>query len=121
MVASSNAKDRSPQPSQKSQDCESTSRDGSLGAIQFSSSEYGLDSFGTGREDSNKSDTYLTANISGSSISGKIISQLIDETEKNLAYHQKQLAYHAHEEKQLTYRLQELKQLIEGLVDVDHK
>jgi hypothetical protein len=46
------------------------------------------------RDDSNGADTLSAGEWTGGSVFGKLVSQLIEENEKQLAYHKEQLDYH---------------------------
>lgn len=76
----------------------------SLGDVPVSSSEHGNYPIGIGGTYSNQSDTTASGKQRLDEISGKLISQLIEETEKQLAYHQQQV-------ESLQTRLQELKEI----------
>ena len=67
------------QGSKRSQ-LESESR--SVGAFSAASSEHGSYQIATLRTDSHKPDTVVTGQHSIGELSGKLVSQLIDETEK---------------------------------------
>ncbi|MBN3924020.1 hypothetical protein [Nostoc sp. NMS4] len=84
-----------------------------MGAFPGTSSEYGSYKVGASREDSDKSNTVVTGGCTTSQIPGKLVSQLIDETEKQLAYYEEQVEV-------LKDRLKELKEIPENLTDVDH-
>ncbi|MEH2236016.1 hypothetical protein [Nostoc sp.] len=84
-----------------------------MGAFPGTSSEYGSYEVGTSGEDSHKSNPVIAGGCTTNQISGKLVSQLIDETEKQLAYYEEQVEV-------LRDRLKELKQIPETLTDVDH-
>jgi hypothetical protein len=73
-----------------------------VGTFQGSSAKDGTDQIATSGEDSYKSNISATGEQSDTSIAGKIIRQLVDETEKQLAYHKSQV-------ETLESRLEELK------------
>ena len=75
-----------------------------LGITSRISHEYGNDSIGLSGEDSQSGDTFSTRGTPGDEIPGKILSQLIGETEKQLIYHREQA-------NELEARLEELRQL----------
>ncbi|MBG1240991.1 hypothetical protein [Nostoc sp. NZL] len=85
----------------------------SVGAFSAASSEHGSYQIATLGADSYKSDTFVTGQQSIGEFSGKLVSQLIDETEKQLAYYEQQAEV-------LRDRLKELKQIPESLTDVNH-
>ncbi|BAZ49582.1 hypothetical protein NIES4103_21940 [Nostoc sp. NIES-4103] len=99
-----NAKNRSSEVRQRSQRSELKGKPRSVGAFSRVSTRDGSDQIGVGREDSNQSDTFISGEQSADQIAGKLISQLIDETEKQLAYHEQQAQV-------LRQRLKELKQI----------
>lgn len=99
-----NAKNRSSQLSDKPQDRQLKAGVGSLGTIPGASKKYGLDEIGVGRKNSNKTDPFNSGQQSSNGIPGKITSQLIGETERQLAYYESQVT-------ELKTRLQELRQL----------
>jgi hypothetical protein len=101
-----NGENRSSKVWQRSERSELESESRSVGTFPAVSAEYGSYQVRTGREDSNKSDTFISGEQSIGEISGKIISQLINETEKQLAYHEEQAEV-------LRERIQELKQFSE--------
>jgi hypothetical protein len=75
-----------------------------LGVTSTISIEPGNDKIRFGGEDSERRDTFSTREQSSNEISGKIASQLINETEKQIAYHKNQAS-------ELEARLEELHQL----------
>jgi len=85
----------------------------SVGAFPSTSAEHGTYAVGAGRENSDESNTVVTGQQSIGELSGKLVSQLIDETEKQLAYYEQQAEV-------LRDRLKELKQIPESLTDVNH-
>ena len=89
-----NGKNRSPELPKEPKNSESEARSRSLGVIPRVSSGYGLNEIATGREDSDKSNTVITEEWSTIENPGKFVSQLVVETEKQLAYNQQQLTYH---------------------------
>lgn len=99
-----NAKNRSSKVGKGSKRSQSEGQSRSLGAFSTASTSDGIDQIGISREDSNESDTFVSGKQPDGSIPGKIISQLVDETEKQLAYHEQQAEI-------LRERLKELKQI----------
>jgi len=91
---------------QEREDSESNGIASCVGTISTPSSRTRDDSFGTSRTNSNQSNTSTFNSREGSS--GGIARQLIDETEKQLAYHKRQVC-------ELEARLNELHQFNEGL------
>ncbi len=65
-------------------------RTGSLGTVQLASGKSGVNPIRTGGENCIQGDTSVSPNSSSSAVVGKIASQLIEEAEKELAYHQTQ-------------------------------
>lgn len=78
------------------------SRSRCMGTFQGFSAKDGTYQIATSGEDSYKSNISTTGEQSDTSISGKIIRQLVNETEKQLAYHKSQV-------ETLESRLEELK------------
>ncbi|MEH1992359.1 hypothetical protein [Nostoc sp.] len=109
-----NGKNRSSQPSQKSQNSQLKVRDGSLGIISGNSSEYGFNQIAVSREDSSEPNILIVGQWSNNGIPGKIISQLIEENEKQLAYHEQQAEL-------IKSRIKQLKDIPESLQDINHK
>lgn len=109
-----NGKDRSSQPSEKSQNSQFEIRDGSLGTLSRSSSEYGLNQITVGREDSDEPDIVVIGQWSNDGISGKIIDQLIQENERQLAYHEEQADL-------LRSRIKQLREIPQSFKDINHK
>jgi hypothetical protein len=105
-----NGQNRSPQFSEKPQDSESEVGNRSLGTISRISPEYGANEITVGREDSDQSDTTISRQQPGDGVSGKIVGQLIDENEKQLAYHQQQIEL-------INARIEELKRIPEKLTE----
>jgi hypothetical protein len=62
----------------------------SLGAIPDSSGTTGTHPVGIGREDSHESDNFVGGDRPDSQISGKALEHLVEETRKQLAYHEQQ-------------------------------
>ncbi|WP_445629065.1 hypothetical protein [Nostoc sp. DSM 114167] len=104
-----NGRKRSSEVRQRDQRSQFKSQPRSLGTLSETSAEHGAYSLGTSGEDSNKRDSHTSRSFTNSSIPGKIISQLVDETEKQLAYHEEQAEI-------LRNRLKELKE-----VSINHK
>jgi hypothetical protein len=100
-----NGKQRSSEIRQGSQRGKFESESRSMGTFQSVSTEHGSYPVATAREDRDKANTSRRKPING--ISGKIVSQLIEETEKQLAYHEQQAEV-------LRERLKELKQVSEN-------
>lgn len=99
-----NAQNRSPQFSKESQNSKPETRGGCLGTFPRSSSQHGAYKVGAGREDSSESNIFIPGQHSNTAVPGKIVSQLIQETEKQLAYYEQQAEV-------LRVRLQELKEI----------
>jgi hypothetical protein len=79
----------------------------SLATLPRTGAEYGTYQVGASREDSQASDTFVLGRESIEGIAGKLISQLINEAEKQLAYHDQQSQL-------LKSRIEELRQLSES-------
>lgn len=107
-----NATNRSSEVWKGSKGSQSESEPSSMGTLSTSSSEYGSNQVRTGRENSEPGNTVVTGERSSEGITGKIISQLTTETEKQLAYHEQQAAI-------LRDRLNELKELSEISTDIN--
>ncbi|MBE9201504.1 MULTISPECIES: hypothetical protein [unclassified Nodularia (in: cyanobacteria)] len=82
------------------------SKPGCLGTFSAISPEHGTYQIRAGREDSNKSDIAILGGESIQRITGKLISQLITEADKQLAYHEQQAGF-------LRERIEELKHISE--------
>ncbi len=78
-----------------------------LGTLPGVSTEYGTYKVRTGREDSHEPNTSILGSESIEGIAGKLISQLICEAKKQLAYHEQQTAL-------LRDRIQELEKISEN-------
>lgn len=62
----------------------------SLGGVSESSSKPGTYQIRTGREDSHKPNNSVGESFPSQSVSGKVISHLIEEARKQIAYHEQQ-------------------------------
>ncbi|MDZ8136311.1 MAG: hypothetical protein RM049_13545 [Nostoc sp. DedQUE04] len=109
-----NGKNRSSQPSKKRQNSQLEVRNGSLGTFPGGSSEYGFNQIPVGREDSDKPNIFVSGQWSTHGIPGKIVGQLIEENEKQLAYHEQQAEL-------IRGRIKQLKEIPETLQDINHK
>nr|WP_242037847.1 hypothetical protein [Tolypothrix sp. FACHB-123] len=74
----------------RSEGCKPESQSRSMGAFRPASEEHGTYQVGTSGENSGESNPISTGQQSGEAVAGKVLSQLIDETEKQLAYHEQQ-------------------------------
>jgi hypothetical protein len=101
-MESKNGKNGSSKFRQGSQGSQLESESRSVGAFSAASSQHGSYPIATLRADSDKPNTVVTGEQSIGELSGKLVSQLIDETEKQLAYYEQQADV-------LRERLQELK------------
>ncbi|MDZ8135137.1 MAG: hypothetical protein RM049_07510 [Nostoc sp. DedQUE04] len=99
-----NGRKRSSEVRQRNKGSQFESQSRSMGTLSETSAEPGTYSLGTSGEDSNKRDSHTSRSFTNNSIPGKIISQLVDETEKQLAYHEEQAEI-------LRDRLKELKEV----------
>jgi hypothetical protein len=115
-----NGKQRSPQQEGSNQISHIKSEPRSMGVIPAFGRELGHYEIGTGRKDSDEPDAAYRGEWTNSGISGKIIGQLIDENEKQLAYHQEQCYYHQQQINNVQGRLETLKQIPETLADIVH-
>ena len=106
-----NGKPRQTEDERRSERCEFESESGSLGHVSSSCGEFGAYQIGVSGENCDQSNTVVAGESALSGISGKISSQLINETEKHLAYHEQQLAYHTQQAEALKKQLQELRQI----------
>ncbi len=82
------------------------SQPGCVGTFSRIGAGLGTHQVGTGRENSYGTDTSILRGQSIERLAGKLVGQLINETEKQLAYHDQQSQL-------LKSRLQELQQLSE--------
>ncbi|MBW4642934.1 MAG: hypothetical protein KME23_08050 [Goleter apudmare HA4340-LM2] len=105
-MRSDNAKNRSPKNRESSDISDVKGNSGIMGATATISVESGNDQIRTGTKDSKQRDTVSSRKWSSNGVTGKIIGQLIGETERQLAYHKTQV-------NELETRLQELHQLAE--------
>lgn len=87
---------------------DSESFSGVLGTTQATSAGNGTYQVGASREDSQGTNTFILGGGSSEGIAGKLIGQLINETEKQLAYYDQQSQL-------LKSRLQELKEISEAV------
>lgn len=90
-MVTKNAKNRPSESEKKSQNSESKAGSGSVGNVSRPSAEIGTHPIGVSREDSNKSNNFVRGEQSVGSISGEVVKQLVDETEKQLEYHKQQV------------------------------
>jgi hypothetical protein len=82
---------RSPQSSQQPKNSQFTSGIRSLGSIPAGGSKHGVNTITVSGEDSCEPDTVVTGQQSDNGLPGKIVGQLFEENEKQLAYHQQQV------------------------------
>jgi hypothetical protein len=85
-------------------------KSGCLGKLPDASSEFRIDSLSTSRTFGHEPNTVGIGNEPTARVTGKIARQLIEETEKQLAYHKEQVEV-------LERRLQELNQIPEANTD----
>ncbi|MBD2609518.1 hypothetical protein H6G81_34780 [Scytonema hofmannii FACHB-248] len=114
-----NGKDRSPQSQEESENSKFTFGVGSLGTVSEPRFKYESYEVGVSREDSNESNNFVAGERASDGVGGKLVRQLVNETEKQLAYHQQQSEYHEQQAELLKQRLEELKQIPEKLVEVE--
>ena len=62
-----------------------------LGVISVSGRELGTHQIGTRGENRHEPDTFVSGKLTDSVIAGKIAGQLVEEAEKQLAYHEEQV------------------------------
>lgn len=103
-----NAKQRSPEIWQRSEGSKLEGQSCGMGGASSDSSRIGFDSLKPGRQDWVQGNIPVSTGLQNKGISGKIISQLVDETQKQLAYYEAQTEIQRQ-------RLQELKQLAEDI------
>ncbi|MHC5768939.1 MAG: hypothetical protein ACYTXI_25615 [Nostoc sp.] len=115
-----NGKQRSPQQEGSNQISHLESEPRGMGIIPAFGGEFGDYKIGTGRKNSDEPDTSFGGEWTDRGIPGKILGQLIDENEKQLAYHQEQCYYHQQQIKNIQDRLENLKQIPESLADIVH-
>ncbi|WP_029637099.1 MULTISPECIES: hypothetical protein [Nostocales] len=108
-----NGRKRTSQIGERSEGSELESQPRSMGAFPAVSSGNGSFEIGASRKDSNESNTVITGKHPVDEITGKFVSQLIDETEKQLAYYEDQAEL-------LKTRLEELRRIPENLLDLEH-
>lgn len=106
-----NAENRTSETEGRDEGSELESQSGSMGWATRHSREHGINQVGASGTNRNESNNVVAGESTFNEISGKIAGQLISETEKQLVYHQEQLAYHAQQTEALNKRLQELKQI----------
>ncbi|BAY74166.1 hypothetical protein NIES25_05760 [Nostoc linckia NIES-25] len=99
-----NGRKRSSKVRQGDERSQSKSQSGSVGTVSDIGAEHGTYPIRTSGEDSNERDSNTSRSFANNTIPGKIISQLVEETEKQLAYHEQQAEI-------LRNRLRELKQV----------
>ncbi|PHJ56048.1 hypothetical protein VF14_36975 [Nostoc linckia z18] len=107
-----NGKNRSPKIGQRSYRSELKGTSRSVGAIPRASANYGTHQIAAFRENSNKSNTNISRQYSDGAVTGEVVSQLIEEAEKQLTYHEQQAEL-------LRDRLQELRQIPVSLTDLN--
>ncbi|MEH1765786.1 hypothetical protein [Nostoc sp.] len=111
-------KQRSPQQKGSNEISHLKSEPRGMGIIPAFGGEFGDYKIGTSRKDSDEPDANVRGQWTDRGISGKILGQLIDENEKQLAYHQEQCYYHQQQIKNIQGRLENLKQIPESLADI---
>ncbi|MEH2379173.1 MAG: hypothetical protein V7K27_09855 [Nostoc sp.] len=103
-MESKNGKNRTTEIRQGSYRSQPEGTPRSMGTLSGTSAGYGTYQIPTFREDCDESDTLVAGQQSASEIAGKLVSQLVEETEKQLAYYEQQSEL-------LRIRLKELKQI----------
>jgi len=109
-----NGKDGSPQSQEERKNSEHEARVGSLGTIPVFSSEHGSYEIGTSRKDCNEGNTVVAGKHTPVEVGGKLIRQLVSETERQLAYHEEQIKYHEQQSELLKERIEGLKEIPEN-------
>ena len=115
-----NGKDRSPQPQEESENSKFTFGVGSLGTIPESSFKHESYEVRVSRENSNESNNLVAGERALDGVGGKLVRQLVNETEKQLAYHQQQSEYHEQQAELLKQRLEDLKEIPKKFVETEH-
>lgn len=113
-MESENGKNRSSQVWERHKRGQPESESRSVGSLSGVGGKHESYQVRVGRENSYKTDTLVPREQSGEGITGKIIGQLVGETEKQLAYHEQQVEL-------LKRRLEELKQFSEITDNSDGK
>ncbi|MEH2390034.1 MAG: hypothetical protein V7K14_30575 [Nostoc sp.] len=103
-MESKNGKNRTTEIRQGSYRSQPEGTPRSMGTLSGPSTGYGTYQIPAFGEDRDKSDTLVAGQQSVSEIAGKLVSQLVEETEKQLAYYEQQSEL-------LRNRLKELKQI----------
>ncbi|MEH2337598.1 hypothetical protein [Nostoc sp.] len=85
-----NGRKRPSKVGQRDKGSESKGQSRSVGSLSEVGTEHGAFPLRTSGEDSDERDSYTSRSFSNNTIPGKIISQLVEETEKQLAYHEQQ-------------------------------
>ncbi|MBN3911088.1 MAG: hypothetical protein HWQ35_32470 [Nostoc sp. NMS1] len=115
-----NGKQRTPQQKGSNQTSHVKSEPRGMGIIPAFGGKPGDYEIGTSRKDSNEPDAVSPGEWTDGGISGKLIGQLIDENEKQLAYHQEQCYYHQTQAQKVQDTLERLRQIPETLADIVH-
>lgn len=92
-----------------------------VGVIPGLGGEPGDNKIGTSGKDSDERNTAFRTEWTPTGIPGKIISQLVDENQKQLAYHEQQAKYHQQQAELLKQRIEQLKQIPETLAEIEHQ
>ncbi|MEH2414469.1 hypothetical protein [Nostoc sp.] len=103
-MESKNGKNRTTEIRQGSHRSKPEGTPRSMGTLSGTSAGYGTYQIPTFGENSDESDTLVAGQQSVSEVAGKLVSQLVEETEKQLAYYEQQSEL-------LRNRLKELKQI----------
>ncbi|GAX46270.1 hypothetical protein NIES4075_72910 [Tolypothrix sp. NIES-4075] len=107
-----NGRKRTSQVGERSEGSKFEGQPRSMGAFPATSSGNGSYQVRTSGEDSNESNTPIAGEHAANQVTGKFVSQLIDETEKQLAYYEEQAEL-------LRNRLEELRRIPENLLDTE--
>jgi hypothetical protein len=109
-----NGKNRTPKIGQGDDIRNAESRPERMGIFPIVSQRHGTYEVSVSGNDSNEADTVISRGERYKGISGKLIGQLIEETQKQLAYHRTQTEV-------LEERLCELKEAFEAVAPVKNK
>lgn len=89
-MSNTDAKNRTTKIKQGSKGCQSEGQSGGVGTVRSTSKRIGTYKIGTGGGDSDRQDS-SQSKLSAYGVPGKILSQLIEENQKQLAYHEQQV------------------------------
>jgi hypothetical protein len=113
-MAIKNGKNRTTKVGQGHKGGKPESQPRSMGDVPAPSAKHGTYQIGVGGKDSNESNTVVTGEQSSVEIGGKLIRQLVNENERQLAYHKQQAEYHEQQAELLKQRIEDLRQIPEN-------